>query len=68
MDTPLRLDIDDDLLQKAARCAQEEGTNMDSLVERLLRDYVDADDADTSSVHSRMERSLRDAESGFAWG
>jgi len=68
MNSSISLDIDSDLLREAATCAREEGTSMEAVIERLLRDYVENDDEEeVTRIHDRVGRSLRDAETGFAW-
>jgi len=68
MKSSISLDLDSDLLREAATRARDEGTSMETVMERLLRDYVDDDDEEeVTRIHDRVGRSLRDAETGFAW-
>lgn len=69
VDAPMAesLQIDDDLFERAARCAHQEGTNVHAVVEDLLREYVnESDDAsNVQRVWARMDRSLHDADPGL---
>lgn len=68
MKSSISLDLDSDLLREAATCAHDEGTSLETVMERLLRDYVENnDEEEVIRIHDRVGRSLRDAETGFAW-
>jgi len=54
------LHLDSRLIERATQCAQSEGRDLSSVLESLLRNYVnDADATDVGNVWARMDRSLR---------
>ena len=52
----LTLDIDDDLHQQFRVHAATTGIPMVSLVQALLRDFLDADEGDQERVHAAARR------------